>query len=106
MVMKYNGVSKDVCKYGSDITTVLLVVFLVLKLSGLVSWGWIWVLSPLWIPFCCISIAAVLVASIKLRNQNMYRKNEKVAEIIKEIQDESIELEKNLENMYRRNNDK
>ena len=28
---------------------VLLVIFLTLKLSGAVTWSWIWVLSPLWL---------------------------------------------------------
>ena len=28
---------------------VLLVVFIVLKLCGVIAWPWIWVLSPLWI---------------------------------------------------------
>ena len=28
---------------------VLLVVFIVLKLCGVIAWPWIWVISPLWI---------------------------------------------------------
>lgn len=28
---------------------VLLVVFIVLKLTGVIAWSWLWVLSPLWI---------------------------------------------------------
>ena len=28
----------------------VLTVFIVLKLSGAVTWGWRWVLSPVWIP--------------------------------------------------------
>lgn len=28
---------------------VLLVVFIVLKLIGIIAWSWVWVLSPLWI---------------------------------------------------------
>jgi hypothetical protein len=35
---------------GVSLATVLLVIFLVLKLTGLVDWSWLWVLSPLWIP--------------------------------------------------------
>lgn len=33
---------------GVSILGVLLVVFIVLKLTGLISWKWVWVLSPLW----------------------------------------------------------
>lgn len=29
----------------------LLIVFLVLKLTHLINWSWVWVLSPLWIGF-------------------------------------------------------
>jgi hypothetical protein len=27
----------------------LTLVFLILKLTGVINWGWIWVFSPLWI---------------------------------------------------------
>lgn len=30
---------------------VLLVVFIILKLCGVIAWSWWWVLSPLWIGF-------------------------------------------------------
>lgn len=32
-----------------NLFSVLLIIFLVLKLTGLISWSWIWVLSPIWI---------------------------------------------------------
>lgn len=34
---------------GLTIDDVLLVVFIVLKLCGVVDWSWWWVLSPVWI---------------------------------------------------------
>ncbi len=30
--------------------TVLFIVFLVLKLTGVIGWSWWWVTAPLWIP--------------------------------------------------------
>ncbi len=33
---------------------VLFVVFLVLKLAGVIDWSWWWVTSPLWIPITVI----------------------------------------------------
>jgi hypothetical protein len=33
------------------LTTVLTLIFVVLKLVGTISWSWWWVLSPLWISF-------------------------------------------------------
>ena len=32
----------------------LAVAFIVLKLTGVVAWSWIWVLSPMWIPAAII----------------------------------------------------
>ena len=29
---------------------VLTIIFVVLKLVGVISWSWLWVLSPLWLP--------------------------------------------------------
>lgn len=29
----------------------LTIAFIVLKLTGFIDWSWLWVLSPLWIPF-------------------------------------------------------
>jgi hypothetical protein len=33
----------------------LLIVFVVLKLTGVIAWGWFWVLSPLWLPLLVVS---------------------------------------------------
>ena len=32
-----------------SLTTLLLVLFVALKLTGYICWSWLWVLSPLWI---------------------------------------------------------
>lgn len=32
-----------------SLDSALLVIFLTLKLSGAVTWSWVWVLSPLWL---------------------------------------------------------
>ena len=34
---------------GLSLSGVLLVIFIVLKLIGVITWSWWWVLSPLWI---------------------------------------------------------
>lgn len=42
--------SKKISSYfGLD--TVLIIIFIVLKLCGLIDWSWWWVLSPVWISF-------------------------------------------------------
>ncbi len=42
-------------------TTLLALVFIVLKLTGYVAWSWFWVLSPLWIGFILWLLVVFLV---------------------------------------------
>lgn len=35
---------------GMSLFTILFIVFLVLKLTGSITWSWWWVIAPLWIP--------------------------------------------------------
>lgn len=41
---------------STSICTILLIIFITLKLCNLITWSWLWVLAPLWIP-----VALVLV---------------------------------------------
>lgn len=34
---------------GMGLPTLLLIIFLILKLTHVIDWSWLWVLSPLWI---------------------------------------------------------
>ena len=49
---------------GVGCGTVLLIVFVVLKLTGNIDWTWFWVLSPIWIPIVfvifCLTLAGLL----------------------------------------------
>lgn len=45
---------------GLGISSVLQVIFLVLKLCGLIDWPWIWVLSPMWISLGLVLIVFVV----------------------------------------------
>ena len=31
------------------VPTILLIIFIVLKLTHIITWSWLWVLSPIWI---------------------------------------------------------
>lgn len=44
-------------------STLLLIAFIVLKLCHVIEWSWLWVLSPLWIPFV-LSLIIIGVAAI------------------------------------------
>ena len=49
---------------GIGFTGVLTIVFIVLKLTGVISWSWWWVLSPIWIPWVLVIVIAVILATI------------------------------------------
>lgn len=47
---------------GVSLAGVVQIVFLILKLVGVISWPWIWVLSPLWISVLLTLLVLVIVA--------------------------------------------
>ena len=48
---------------GIGFTGALAILFIGLKLGGVISWTWLWVLSPLWIPLA-IGVAILLIFGI------------------------------------------
>lgn len=50
-------------KGGLGLGGILFVVFLILKLCKVITWSWVWVLSPLWIPFA-IGLIIIIIALI------------------------------------------
>ena len=52
---------------GSDLAGTVFIVFLILKLAGVIDWSWWWVTSPLWITialFIVVLLIALLGASL------------------------------------------
>lgn len=47
---------------GIGVTGLLQVAFVVLKLCGVISWKWIWVLSPIWIASLFVLFFVILYA--------------------------------------------
>ena len=45
---------------GPGFASLLTLLFIALKLTGVIAWPWVWVLAPLWIGF----IVAVLIAVV------------------------------------------
>ena len=54
--MNENGTTGGIGFVGA-----LSIVFIVLKLCGVINWSWIWVLSPLWLPLVLIGFAWLVV---------------------------------------------
>lgn len=49
---------------GVGLSGLLLVLFIALKLTGVIGWSWLWVLSPLWIPLALLVVIAVVAAIV------------------------------------------
>ena len=49
---------------GIGICGVLTIVFIVLKLVGVINWSWLWVLCPLWIDILLTIIVLVIITII------------------------------------------
>ena len=48
-------------RLGGGFFTTLGLVFIVLKLLGVITWSWLWVLSPFWIPFVIVSVILSII---------------------------------------------
>lgn len=46
---------------GMGLISVLTLIFLVMKLTGLINWSWAWVLSPVWISVGLFVIAFAII---------------------------------------------
>lgn len=44
------GQKKEIVIKTMPFSTILFFIFLVLKLTGFITWPWLWVTAPLWIP--------------------------------------------------------
>lgn len=53
--------NKKIIVKGFGVEILLFVVFLVLKLTGSITWSWIWVFAPLWIGIACAMVAAIIL---------------------------------------------
>lgn len=55
---------KDSSSKGLGLFDVLAVVFIVLKLIGVIDWNWWWVLAPVWIPVIIVVIAYIVISIV------------------------------------------
>lgn len=56
-------VSAKASASGIGFTGLLTIVFITLKLIGVIDWPWIWVLSPIWISILVV-IAIIIVFAL------------------------------------------
>lgn len=53
---------------GVGFTGLLAIVFIALKLIGVITWSWLWVLAPLWIPAILVVISAIVLIVLYVIN--------------------------------------
>lgn len=63
---------------GTSFLNLLFLVFLVLKLTNVITWSWWWVTAPLWMPIAvvigCLVVAfvvAIIIAGTTNRDQKL-----------------------------------
>ena len=81
-----NGDSRN--SGGVSSFTVVLIVFIILKLVGVIDWSWWWVMSPLWISLILgvvILIVSTICCYIKLLREDRYER--KVSKTLKELEE-------------------
>ena len=50
---------------GLGLTSVLTIIFVVLKAVGVISWSWWWVFSPLWIELILVALILLIYYAFK-----------------------------------------
>ena len=60
MSYKYKE-SNPVVYGGIGFFEALALIFIVLKLTGTITWSWWWVLAPIWIPFALATIFILII---------------------------------------------
>ncbi len=74
--------------YGGNFTSLLALLFIGLKVTGLINWSWWWVLAPLWMPFAIIP-AVVIIAWVGFFFLGRYfkqKQSEKALDDIEELE--------------------
>jgi fatty acid desaturase len=45
---------------GIGFAGLLAILFIALKLTGFITWSWLWVLSPLWLPIAVVGLVILV----------------------------------------------
>ena len=55
---------------GVSFSSLLTIVFIVLKLTGVIDWSWVWVLSPVWISILLGLILMLFILKLNKKIEN------------------------------------
>lgn len=60
-------------------SSLLLLLFIALKLTGHITWSWWWVLSPIWIPIAVtVLLFSIWVLVVYIKKKKEEKKNESI----------------------------
>jgi putative effector of murein hydrolase LrgA (UPF0299 family) len=65
----------DTKQINLNIGSVIQIVFIILKLTNLIHWSWLWVLSPLWIS-AIITLLVYTISACIIKEKKKYESNE------------------------------
>jgi len=57
--------NKEVKTVGLGFADALTLLFIALKLTGCITWNWIWVLSPIWITISFLAVLAIVIVLLQ-----------------------------------------
>ena len=66
-----NDNNKSSGSSGGIFWTLLAVAFIVLKVTHLIDWPWVWALAPIWIPVGIVLAAIVVVLIVVLAKETV-----------------------------------
>ena len=65
------GMNHNTSSGGIGFAGILTITFIVLKLTNVISWSWVWVLSPLWISLIlCLIFVCGLAISVRVTSEH------------------------------------
>lgn len=64
--MKDNNSNTKAAGGGIGFSGLLGLLFIALKLCGVIDWSWWWVLAPFWIPIALVVVIIIIAAVIEL----------------------------------------
>ncbi len=62
---------------GIGFCGLLAIAFIVLKLTGVISWSWLWVLAPIWIPTAIVIAVLLVILIVVLVKEGVKQTEEK-----------------------------
>ena len=55
---------KTEARVGLGFAEALTILFIALKLCGVITWSWLWVLSPIWISLGLVAVLGLIIVII------------------------------------------